>query len=207
MKKLFKWLAPVVSTVAILFAGEAMATALALPQAVYTFDADCTDCAQANDTQSYPVRGTLTLQNYAPGSGLVTINNFVSFSYSGSNLMSAFSITADNLNLTIPFSADVFSAGEAPRDLYLAGNLSNFLNKSTNETGDFSVFFRSIADGGWELGYTESCGGGEGNNFACNVADYGAIHTYTLNSVPEPGSLLLVGAALVGLGVARRRKV
>ncbi len=206
MKKLLKWLAPSVAAASLFFyAGLSVASVeLSTPSiAVYTFNANCEDCAQALDLQSRRVSATLTLKNYLPTSGAtVNYGNFLSFSYSGSNLFDPFTITPDNYVSVLNFPGDVFP-GDGP------GQSRNF--SVAGAVGDSLIYFTSFQSGDWSLGNLVSCG----EDIYCAPNDFGGSHTYSLtsftpgtnpNAVPEPGSLPLMGAALLAIGVARRRR-
>jgi len=64
------------------------------PNATTTLNyiADCVDCAQAANQETYSVTASLTVKGYVPNMSLGN-DNFVSFNYGGSNLLNPFSIT------------------------------------------------------------------------------------------------------------------
>lgn len=81
--------------------------------------------------------------------------------------------------------------------------------KTGQNTGQPYVFLNFFAQGGTsfdkiEFSETASFSGYESDNHT--VGRYVTTSGTTLNNVPEPASLALVGLALAGLGVARKRK-
>jgi PEP-CTERM motif len=121
--------------------------------------------------------GILTLQNYTQGLAF-TSANFVSFTYTSNQLPS----------LSIAENPSVKLTGSIPL------LLPNFAN--VNISVNFNVPFSSSSTGNGDW-----CAGN-----SCNV-DFGSISVWVLpSSVPEPGTLILVGTALAGLGSIRWRK-
>ena len=191
--------------------GAAPVFATALPTTTFNFVGNCEDCAQALQQGAYEVTGSLVLQGYSVGNGSFGNANFMSFSYGGSNLVSAFTWTPGNVSFV-----DGYFGGNAQ-------NLDHYVNIVTNTTvleDQSSVFsyFTSFRpeDSGYRfvLGTvtTPPCIDDPDNGFVCKpddfVRDYGTSNwsTNAPQPVPEPGSLLLVGAAMMALGLARRRK-
>jgi len=146
-----------------------------LANEIYSWSGVCSDCTGT-------VTGTLTLSpTYTLGSEITT-SNFVSFSYSGSNLLSPF---------TILDSEVVSIAGLLPLTLPGAANLTILANISS-----VSVPFETVSNGFWCAG--SDCLGDMGGNSTYSAA---------VSSIPEPGSIALFccGGALALLG-ARKLK-
>jgi len=143
---------------------------------VYSWSGVCTDCSMENVTGTLTLGGTYTLGSE------ITTSNFVSFSYSGSNLLSPF---------TILDSEVVSIAGLLPLTLPGAANLTILANISS-----VSVPFETVSNGFWCAG--SDCLGDMGGNSTYSAA---------VSSIPEPGSIALFccGGALALLG-ARKLK-
>lgn len=181
----------------------ASATANAQPgQVVWNFQGNCIDCAAAAGLPSYQVTAALTLQDYTQGTQLADAN-FVSFSYSGSNLMKAYVVD--------------YVGGPSSPPYYHAPGLEDFIS-GTLQNGGFQSFSLSFGDA---LEFTMDS---NGNWFTCgtNGTDYydvpcswavnndfgvGSFRIATTNVVPEPGTWALMAVGLAGLGLAARRRV
>jgi hypothetical protein len=164
------------------------ANATAMPSgvdALFDFSANCKDCAQKASLASYPVTGLLALKNFVAGANLDFNNNFVSFTYGGSNLVPQFTITADDF--MYPELSGILDDDGSVSELFI---LSNF-----DVPGCDSACFLSVgADGGWNL----------------EVDDFGDLASFTRTSgvgMPEPATLLLFGLGLIGVGCQKRKQV
>jgi len=187
--------------------GTARATAVPPPADVittYIFTGDCLDCAPiANCLCALPqglppavtATATLVLKNYTEGT-IFGIGEFVSFVYDSPI-----------------YHYDSTAPNESPVTSLFAGQIPGFLNGGpgdlllefeNSDTGVTTYFFAltnpSLPEGsGWCIGDSSSPAPCPGLG-----SDYG--FTYNITQAPEPGTLALLGAGLVGLGVARRRK-
>lgn len=181
----------------------------------YFLTMDCTDCAAAAGTDAYPVQAQLTLQNYTLGDAL-DYSHFVSFFYSGSNLVAPYSITLsgdDGNDATRDFYAATVYESELFVNLSLWGSITT--TSGANEvvlSFDDGLHFLTRSDGSWSTCAPNPQGGYYGGNsclfgeFPINVSDYGTGATYSLAAVPEPEQALLLGAGLLLMGAAVRRQ-
>ncbi|MEZ5736704.1 MAG: PEPxxWA-CTERM sorting domain-containing protein [Novosphingobium sp.] len=167
-------------------AGAALAyspSAMALVMGDYTFNfsGNCVDCAEAAETDFYPVTATLMVQNYELGTPF-ELDNFVQFDYGGSNLVGPFSVTTSSI-------VDTFygAIGAAP------GSYEVYLHHSGY------AYFQTGTDGTWDLG----------DDFVSSL-DQGNIGVWSLTQpggVPEPTTwmTMILGFGLIG-GAMRSRK-
>lgn len=165
----------------------------------FNFSGNCEDCALVAELPTYAVTARLVLQNYFQGN-TISAANFVSFDYGGSNLLPAYSISSTDLT---------FLRGLIPVGLP---------NAALFDVGGTTRYFYGQDTGRWETGILPPSWVYTGSVFTMvNVhvtfvftnADLGGSGTFTpsaLNGVPEPATLLLMGAALAAAGVARRRR-
>ena len=182
MINFFKFLVPVLTASLIgLLSLPAQAIAIAPPPppplfSTLFFSGNCEDCADALGRPNFAVTAKLVLQNYLKGSEIAAIN-FVSFSYDGSNLLHAYTILPSSL-------------------LRVSGNIPFALPSAV----DFHVtsadhYFDLLIGGRWDTGVPPR-----------TSADTGGAGTFGPTAVPEPATMLLMGAALAATGLARRRR-
>ena len=186
MIKFFKFLVPGLAASLIgLLNLPAQASAVAPPPPLFStlfFIGNCEDCAAALHRPDYAVTARLVLQNYFQGS-LISPTNFVSFSYNGSNLLDPYSILSSSSPLTV--SGNISFAMPGANEFHVTG---------VNLTG-VNRYFDLFIGGRWDTGVPPR-----------RTADNGGSGTFGPNAVPEPATMLLMGAALAAAGLARRRR-
>jgi hypothetical protein len=141
----------------------------------YTFTGSCSDCTGT-------ATATLQLQNtYTPGN-TVTLADLISFTWDGTDLVSAFTVlSTDTIN---SFDGTLPVAPGGIGDLIILTDHYYFASGS----------FSSAADA-WEAG-----------NYDVVSSNFGDAANFATAETPEPASFLLIGGGLIGLATLRRRK-
>ncbi len=159
----------------------------------FQFSGACVDCS-GNGTAS------LQLTGYTPGTAILA-SNLVRFDYNGTNLLAAFTILAAAPGLAI--SGNIPNGLPLPADFHISAGSNTFTltidgGLTISPLGLASVtlpFFNSFTNGNWSAG----------DNGA--VGDFGTGGTFNaLGAVPEPASVLLIGAGLAALGLRRFKR-
>lgn len=196
-----------VFAVGIFAVGSANASVAPAPQYLY-FNADCTDCALAAQTNAYNVVATLELDGYNYGFPLFNgnffeIGNVVSFSYSGSNLVSPYQVFAQRAGeKSLPAGSSINS---------ISGQINTGLDWPEPTNGVLDVIFGgngqrfTIAeDGNWAYFAGSDLPNDYGHGTWSLTA--GPLGPQT-QQIPEPASLVLIGLGMAGAALTRSRKI
>jgi hypothetical protein len=146
------------------------ASAIVAANEIFNFVGPCTDCTGS-------ATGTLTLAgNYTLGTAITT-SNFISFAYSGTNLLSAFTI----------------SSGDP--SLFVSGSLNTIPGPNTVDLSSTHGLINTSSSGSWCVG--SSCLSDFGSN---------SSFSSPISGTPEPATMGLLGVGLAGLAILRRRR-
>lgn len=185
----------------------AQAGVAAPPDVTYYFNANCADCAVASNSATYGALGTLVLNGYVEGTPIES-SNFVSFRYSGSNLLDPYSVTltgddGDANTVDHSFGSASGSLGAVFAAAYRVSlSFGDGLEFDTYENAEW---FTCGVQG--NVYYAVECSWA--NNQDMGVGMWGLTATVTLgpggNGVPEPGTLALLAAAALCARVGRSK--
>lgn len=171
------------------------------------FSGNCVDCAAAANQASYPVTGTLVLDNYTLGTA-IDAGNFVSFTYNGSNLVQPYYVAGQNAatddGVAATFDYQLLALN--PPSGSVGGPGGNQLHLMFWDGFNFNAG----SSGDWDTCGPDATGQASAScSFLQNNADFGNGATFTASDappdvpVPVPATAWLVGLGL--LAVTRRR--
>jgi len=185
-----KWLLPALLGFGI-FTAVAPLQAGAIGVQTFFFTGTCTDCEGTGT-------GTLVLQDYVQGTTSIDLANLISFNYSGTNLLAPFQI--------LPGAVSIFVVN-IPVSLPGPGTLIINTGQFTITTSGQGLFVDTLGLASVVLPYFQAGNDGlwsAGDNGV--NADFGTAGTFSVASVPEPSSLLLLGAGLAAVGLRLRKR-
>lgn len=168
----------------------------------WEFVGNCEDCARAAEERTYQV-GRLVLNNYVQGQ-MLTNNNFVSFTYEGSNLLDSF-LVYTGLPPEAPVEPWVHALnleGDGLQGSLISGGaqtLSMFFGDGLELTLADGQFFICGAKG--DTYYAVACSWQQNQDFGT-----GSFIAQNVSTVPEPSTYALMAAGLGALLAFRRRR-
>lgn len=195
IRRPWKLLARMAATVAACWGAAAQAQDAG--SVTYFFSGDCSSCAVAAGSASFPVMARLTLQDYVPGSA-IEAHNVQSLWYTGSNLVDMFTLTGPTDTLSAGRVFDTTSITAAGGQL---GPLASVPLAFQLEFAN-GLFFRTAADGSW------SACAPKGSGYSAGCFETGAdvgTGRWMITQVPEPSVALLLAGGLAALALLRRR--